>query len=332
MLSRARSESGVTLRDSERRREVLEADRESLESTGLASIDKDVREVADRLRESGIRDAQPYAAYLSRILRSPAEVRRFAELDPARFVGVAVPNRDSLERARQLLKPAPPLRRPVVVAVGGDVPGGGPDDGFVLPVDQDAAYDRTAARELQRRIEATLEEIAESIRVEQERFDCLDALLRDVGAWRERFGGGRLADLRRGIDRKEARAAEIEREIAELAAQSDAAERDARACRERADETERQAHACSEHAGRAREYHEGWESQVGDWRSARLRHEHAARASEQSAREDAAKRDARAEEARARERQAAGCGQSRLRTWNSQGGVGHVCGARRSSA
>ena len=320
VLSRARSESGVTLRDNERRREVLEADRESLESTGLASIDKDVREVADRLRESGIRDAQPYAAYLSGILRSPADVRRFAELDPARFVGVAVPNRDSLERARQLLEPAPPLRRPVVVAVGGETRGGGPDDGFVLPVDQDAAYDRTAARELQRRIEATLEEIAESIRAEQERFDRVEALLRDVGSWRERFGGGRLDELRRGIERQEARAAEIEREIAALAAQSDADEREARACRARADETERQAHACSEHARQAREHHERWESQVGNWCSARLRHEHAARASEQLAREEAAKRDAHAEDARARERQAAEAG-------SQAAGLEHEAGA-----
>ena len=308
VLSRAKSESAVRVRDSERRREILEADRESLESTGLASIDNDVREVADRLRESGIRDAQPYAAYLSGILPSPAEVRRFAELDPARFVGVYVPNRDSLERAREVLTPAPPLRRPVVVAVGGDVPGGGPDDGFVLPVDEDAAYDRTAARELQRRIEATLEEIAESIRAEQERFERLEVLLRDIGAWRERFGGGRLDEQRRGIDRKEARTAEIEREIAALEAQSDADERDARACRARADEAERRGHACSEHARRAREHHERWESQVGNWRSARLRHERAARASEQSAREEEAKRDACAEQARDRERQAADAG------------------------
>ncbi len=308
VLSRARSGSAVTVRDGERRREILEADRESLESTGLASIDKEVREVADRLREAGIRDAQPYAAYLSGILRSPAEVRRFAELDPARFVGVAVPHRDSLERARDVLKPAPPLRRPVVVAVGGDVPGGGPDDGFVLPVDEDAAYDRTAARKLQRRIEATLEELAESIRAEQGRLDRLEALLRDVGVWRDRFGGGRLDELRRDIDRKEARAAEIEREIAALTAQAAADERDARACRARAHETERQAHARSEHAGRAREHHERWESQVGDWRSARLRHEHAARASEQSAREEAAKCKFHVEEARARERQAAEAG------------------------
>ena len=87
VLSGAKSESAVKLRDGERRREVSEADRESLESTGLASIDRDVREVADRLHKSGMRDVQPYAVYLSRILRSPGEVRRFAEHDPARFRG-----------------------------------------------------------------------------------------------------------------------------------------------------------------------------------------------------------------------------------------------------
>ncbi len=324
VLSRAKSESAVTLRDSERRREVSEVDRESLESTGLASIDKDVREVADRLRESGIRDAQPYAAYLSGILPSPGEVRRFAELDPARFVGVAVFSRDSLERAREILKPVPALGRPVVVAVAADNPGGGPDDGFVLPVDQDAAYDRTAARELQRRIEATLSEIAESIRAEQERFDRLEALLRAVDAWRERFGGSRLDELRRGIDRKEARTAEIEREIAALASQSDADERDARACRARADETEGQAHACSGHAERAREHHEKWESHVGDWGSERLRHEHAARASEQLASEEAAKRDARADEARDRKRQADHAGNRAAGMEREAGAVTHA--------
>ena len=95
-----------------------------LEVTGLASIDKDVRAVAERLLESGIRDSQPYAVYLSEILRSPREVRQFAERDPARFVGVAVPNRDALERARDILKPLPALSRPVVVAVAADVPRG----------------------------------------------------------------------------------------------------------------------------------------------------------------------------------------------------------------
>ena len=298
VLAQARSRSVVMLRDAERRQEVLEADRESLEVSGLASIDKDVRAVAERLRESGIRDTQPYAVYLSEILRSPKEIRQFAESDSARFVGVAVPNRDALERAREVLKPLPTLSRPVVVAVAADVPGDAPNDRFVLPVDEAAAYDREAARELLSRIEDSLAEIAESIRAEQDHFEHLESTHRDLGAWRERFGGGRLEEARRGIERREARVLQIGCEIEALSERIAVDERDARACRDGASEHERQAHACSERARRAGEHHETWESKVEGWRLARLRHEHAARAAEQRAREKDAEKERLEREAR----------------------------------
>ena len=298
VLAQARNRSVVMLRDAERRQEVLEADHESLEATGLASIDKDVRAVAERLRESGIRDTHPYAVYLSEILRSPEEIRQFAESDPARFVGVAVPSRDALERAREALNSLPILSRPVVVAVAADVPGDAPDDRFVLPVDETAAYDREAARELQRRIEDSLAEIAESIRAEQDRIEHLESTHRDLEAWRERFGGGRLEEARRGIERREARMLEIGREIEDLSERVAADERDARACRDGASEHERQAHACSERARRAGEHHETWESKVEGWRLARLRHEHAAQAAEQRAREKDAEKERLEREAR----------------------------------
>ena len=246
VLVQARSRGVVMLRDAERRQEVLEADRESLEATGLASIDKDVRAVAERLRDSGIRDTQPYAVYLSEILRSPKEIRQFAESDPARFVGVAVPNRDALERAREVLKPLPTLSRPVVVAVAADAPGDALDDRFVLPVDEAAAYDRRAAQELLRRIEDTLAEIAESIRAEQDRTEHLESTHQDLEAWRERFGGGRLEEVRRGIERKEARVLEIGCEIEALSERFATDERDARACRDGASKHERQAGCTSD--------------------------------------------------------------------------------------
>ena len=153
MLADARNKSAATLRDSERRQELLEADRESLEATGLASIDTDVRTVVERLRFSGIPDAQPYAVYLSEIVRSAEDVRRFAVLDPSRFAGVAVPNLNALDEARRVLQSPPPLSRPVTVAIADDVPGETPADRFALAVDEPAAYDRGAARKLQRRIE-----------------------------------------------------------------------------------------------------------------------------------------------------------------------------------
>ena len=304
VLAQARSTSVAKLRDTERRQEVLEADRESLEAAGLASIDKDVRAVAERLRESGMRDAQPYAVYLSEILRSPKEVRQFAQRDPARFVGVAVPNRDYLARAREVLTPFPTLSRPVVVAVAADVAGDGPDDRFVLPVDEAAAYDPEAARELQRRIEDRLAEAVESIRAEQARIEDLESTHRDLEAWRERFGGGRLEEARRGIERKEARVREIGCEIEALSERIAADEREARACLDRASEYESRAHACSERARRAREHHDNWESKVEGWLLARLRHEQAARAAEQRARKKEAERERSEQEARNRAEQA----------------------------
>ena len=305
LLADARSGCAARLRSDERRQEVLQADRESLEATGLASIDTDVRTVAERLRNSGIADAQPYAVYLSDILRAPGEVRRFAERDPARFAGVAVPNRNALDAARRALESAPPLSRPVTVAVAGDTPGEEADDRFVLSVDEPAAYDRAAARDLHRRIETELAGVASSIDAQQTRIEHLESILRELGAWRERFGGGRLEGIRRTSERKEARISEIAGEIAALFDRIEAAGRDARDCRNRAGECDGEAHACTERARRAGEHHAQWGSRVDGWRKAHLDRRQRAASAERLAREKEAERDARASEARAREDEAA---------------------------
>lgn len=186
----------------------------------------------------------------------------------------------------------------MVVAVAADAPGDALDDRFVLPVDEAAAYDRRAAQELLRRIEDTLAEIAESIRAEQDRTEHLESTHQDLEAWRERFGGGRLEEVRRGIERKEARVLEIGCEIEALSERFATDERDARACRDGASKHERQALACSECARRAGEHHETWESKVEGRRLARLRHEQAARAAEQRAREKDAEKERLEREAR----------------------------------
>ena len=305
LLADARSGCAARLRNDERRQEVLQADRESLEATGLASIDADVRAVAGLLRDSGIADAQPYAVYLSDILRSPGELRRFAERDPARFAGVAVPNRNALDAARRALESAPPLSRPVTVAIAGDAAGEAEADRFVLPVDAPAAYDRAAARDLHRRIENDLAGVASSIDTQQTRIEHLEAILRELGAWRQRFGGGRLDGLRRDIERKEVQIAQIAGEIDALSGRIETAGHDARDCRSRAGECDRQAHASAERARRADEYHAQWGSRVDGWRKAHLAHRQRAASAERLAREKEAERDAHIKEARAREDDAA---------------------------
>ena len=292
MLADARNRGVAALRDNERRQELLEADRESLEATGLASIDGSVRSVTRKLRDSGMVDVQPYAAYLCEIGLSPDEVRGFAELDPARFAGVAVPNRKALEEARRVLQPPPPLSRAVTVAIAGDVPGETLGDRFVLTVVEPAAYDREAARELRRRIEDDLARIKESIDAAKLRLARLESALRTLGAWRDRFGGGRLNAIERSIEEKTARDQEIEAELAVLSKCIETDEEDAKRCRDQAREWDQQAHACIDQTRRANEHFEQWESRFDNWQLERLRHRQAAEAAEADEREWQAKRDA----------------------------------------
>ena len=305
VLADAGNWGAATLRDNERRQELLEADRESLEATGLASIDKNVRAVTERLRDSGMRDAQPFATYLTSIVGSPDGVCRFAELDPARFAGVAVPNRKALEEARRVLQSAPPLSRAVTVAVADDATGETPGDRFVLTVDEPAAYDREAAQELRRRIEDDLTRIEESIDAARGRLERLGSTLQSLGAWRERFGDGQLDAIGRSIKEKTARNEEIEAELVVLSKGIETDEEDARRCRDQAHERDQQAHACTHRARQADEYHAQWESRVEDWQLARLRHEHTAQTAEARARDWQTERDELAERARAHEREAA---------------------------
>ena len=305
VLADAKDKGAVKLRESERRQELFEADRESLEATGLASIDKNVRAVTERLHSSGMADAQPYATYLSAIVRSPDGVRRFAELDPARFAGVAVPNRKALDAARQVLQSPPPLSRPVSVVIASDVPGESPGDRFVLAVEEPAAYDREAARELQRRIGDELGRIAESNDAVQRKLQRLESTLWSLDTWRERFGDGQLDAMRQSIERKVARNEKIGAELAAVSNRIETDERDARLCRDQARECDKQAHSRTYRARRARDHHAQWESRVEDWQVERLRHEKAAQAAEVRARERQTKRDALKDKARKLGRDAA---------------------------
>ena len=304
VLVDVRNKCAATLRDNERCQELLDADRESLDATGLALIDKNVRAVAEQLIDSGMVDVQPYATYLCEIVRSPDEVRRFAELDPARFGGVAVPNRKALEEARRVLRSAPPLSRAVTVAIAGDTPGETLEDRFVLAADEPAAYDREAAQELRRRVEDDLTRIEELIDAAQGRLERLDSTLRSLGTWRDRFGSGRLDAMRQSMEKKEARNEEIRAELGALSRQIESDEYDARHCRSLARHCDDQAHACADRARRAGEHHAQWESRVGNWQLERLRHEQVVQAAEARARDWQTKRDALEDKARTLEDEA----------------------------
>ena len=304
LLTEARRISANGVRESERQHEILQADRGSLEATGLASIDHDVQVVAARLREEGIADAQPYAVYLVGIHRPPAEIRGFAELDPARFAGVAVPNRNALEKAQQVMASPPPLRRPVTVAIATDAASEAQADRFVIPVDEPGTYDRSAARDLQRRVETELERIAASIDAHRARIDRLESTLREIQSWQKRFGGGQLATMRREAGRHDSRIAEIGAGIEAIPDRIETAERSARELREEVREREERVRLCNELSSRAAEHHVQWEERIDTWRKERMRHRQRAESAKQLAEAKETERDDRMQEARQRKDEA----------------------------
>ena len=331
VLADARRKYADRLREDEWRQQVLHADRDSLEATGLASIDMDVRTVVDRLRESGIADTQPFALYLSNILEAPQEVHRFAESDPARFTGVAVPNRNALDRARQALESAPPLSRPITVAIAGVTAADAQDDRFVLPVNEPAAYDRAAAQDLRRRIETEMAGVASSIDTQLPRIERLETTMRELEAWRERFGSSRLKDLRQNAVDKEKRIAEIRAESEVLSERTRDADRDARDCRDLAGKRDKQGHGCTEQSRRAGDHHKQWESRVDGWRMARLAHEQSAASAEQLAERKETERDDRGREASQREREASDAASPAAAMERDAGGIAYSTSGGRAT-
>ena len=285
LLIGAKRKLATSLREDERQHEILQADRESLEATGLASIEADVRVVTERLREAGIPDAQPYAIYLSTVLQSPQEIRGFAEIDPTRFAGVAVPNRNALEKAKRAMISPPALRRPVTVAIADDTLLPGQTDRFVLLVDEPGAYDRAAAQELQRRIEADLKRISSSMENRRDRIERLEAVRHEVLAWRNRFGNDNLSELRQEVERHQDRIEQIGAQLEKVSERIGTAEREARECRKRSSESANQAHLCNGRSQRAAEHYTQWEEKSVEWRSTQLQHQRNAASAEQVVRE-----------------------------------------------
>ena len=261
----------------------LSAERDSIDAVGLASVDRDVRAVAERLRASGIRDAQPYASWLSSVRTEPEAMRRFAAQDPAAFTGVAVPGRSELDRARVIFENGPQPHRPIVVAVAQVTPDDIDANRFVLPVEDAAAYDRKAAAERRAHIETELQQIDLVHERETERINDLGRLLHRLETWRKRFGFGQLAALRTRIDAAEARIITIAAEIGEVTQAVAECEREAAELRDQADRQIGEANRCAENARRAEEQHLDYEQYVPNWREAQSASRAAADAAESRA-------------------------------------------------
>ena len=286
LLDKEKTRTSRNVREDESRIEILRDARESLEATGLAGIDKDVRLVVERLREAGLHDTQAHAVYTSQISRSATEVRTFAELDPAAFAGVAVMNPKALEDARRALHSPPPLSRPMVIVNTSAEPVDVRRDRFVIPVEEAAAYDRDAASALTKRMETDLERLAKSIGRGEEHIGSLDTTLRELKTWKERFGSDRLKAWHREANQHEERTRTIDIDLAAVSGSIQSALHAADNARDKAQASHDKAHARGHLALRSREHEEQWGSRIEVWERERLErdrdvkdHENRARAS-----------------------------------------------------
>ena len=287
LLDKEKTRTSRRVREDESRIEILKDARESLEVTGLAGIDKDVRLVVERLREAGLHDTQPHAVYTSRTLRSAAAVRSFAEHDPAAFGGVAVPNSNALEAARRVLHSPPPLSRPMVVVNTGAEPVDVHDDRFVIPVEEAATYDRDAASALTERMETYLDRLEKNIERGEQHIERIDTTLRELKTWKECFGTERLKAWHREANQHEERIRAIDTELGAVSGSIQSTIHAAASTRKQADASHDEAHARGNRARRTREHEEQWGSRIVGWQRERLKldreakgHENRARASE----------------------------------------------------
>ena len=272
-----RNQYTAKIRDEERREENILADQSSIEETGLASIDKDVCAVVALLRESGVTDAQPYAVYLEKIFNSASEARMFAEYDPARFTGVAVPTNNTLAEARKVLQHLAPLSRPVVVAINDTAPAEhAPDDRFVIPVDNEAAYDRKAAEDMLNRFNDDLGSIKEENNQRQEYIDDINSVLEELKFWNRDFGDGKLDSIRQDVTHKQDESNKVNRKIDGANDRINVNETEAKDFRGKIREKDKLSNTCSEYARLAVGYHRQWEAETANWKAASIRHKQAA--------------------------------------------------------
>ena len=215
VLTQAAEEARGALRRSEDMRHNLTQVLEVLEEAGLEGVGRDTLAISRHLRDAGILDAQPYAAWLVQVTPAIDEVRRLAAADPARFAGIWVPNRDALEAARRAIANGPEPDRPLVVAIPGDSTADATGDRFVIPHPRDAAYSRHAARDRQSRVEDEVQDLARRIDELRPWLERLEDLHRRHAEWRR--ASPQRHELHERIAGAERERAVRDRELEELA-------------------------------------------------------------------------------------------------------------------
>jgi hypothetical protein len=189
----------LRLRDAERSAEQCEAAGTAIRRAGLSGIDADAVHVAEALRVRGVRDAQPYARWMAENGRGEAELRAFAQTDPARFGGVYVPAAAQLEKVRELDVPALALSRPVEVSVGRFALQEQSEAITLTPIEA-SAYSLAAAGDRLRQLEVELDANQRNVESRRSERSSLEEAALRLSRFVDEWGEGRLDALGRQIE------------------------------------------------------------------------------------------------------------------------------------
>lgn len=168
----------------------------SIHETGLAGRDPDVARVVRKLADAGITGAMPHTRYLAEVLPDAAAARTVALSDPARFLGVAVPDASQLDTARTILTKLASVGRPVVVSVASDQEGVVEPGRIVVAPQDDSIYCKAAAQASLPYLETTHTQAGRERNEARELLRVAERVKADLQQYQAQYGDGKLAQLR----------------------------------------------------------------------------------------------------------------------------------------
>ncbi len=205
------------IRDLEAEVTVKEHDVARIHRHGLAGVDDDCEAVIDFLAENGLNEGiWPASAYLANVLDDEAEMRDFADRDPAGFSGVFVNDVTILNVAKTLDFGRLGLTRPVRLSVSHVEPDAASDGALTVIPMRSEVYDVTAARKLAEDSETVIQDLKDRIGALTAETRHLDDISASIRHWVEQWGEGRLEEIMDNMARLNAEKGSIETRLSAL--------------------------------------------------------------------------------------------------------------------
>ena len=198
---------------------ALHSGKASIVETGVAGASRDVNQVVARLRELGVKSANPFNIYIAKALPNADEARALVASNPARFMGVSVASAE-IVKARTVIGEVPSLSAPVMVSVAALDNETLGDGRFVLTAGDDSAFNVPAAALHLANLDASLSVETARRFVYSERLSDSRSARQRLQAYLSRYGDGAIAFARTEVGRLTAEslaAADRAREAEKLA-------------------------------------------------------------------------------------------------------------------